>query len=160
MNCPTLKEVFLSTENINLIKRCIVQELADRSVPMWTELEIQWGRGEIEKPIIVPVNFDDAQEQASILIEDYPFLFEHRLLTELNNKVIMTQVQSQLSGAKEFFFYQKALYRDHPIYAQRPIATREKRCDAEVLAPPTIQYSMYTPPGTDIEYWNGFRKLG
>ena len=153
-----LREVLLSPENIAFIEGAIQDELVKRSYGMWVALEQCWGRGCIEKPLIVPNNFDDLRQQMITALEDYPALYSERELNEVNRDLIEQQVQSFLSGAKQNFLYQKQLYRDHPIYSQRSKLLREK--SLHTGAPLSInRQCCKLPPGSQKDYWAGFLAL-
>lgn len=155
-----LRDAVLSPVNESFLIRRIQQELAKRSHAVWEEVERTWDRGCIEKPLIVPHSYDYLREKMYSAVEDYPGLFNQQIFDEVNQALIEEQVQFFISGAKQNFYYQKKLYRDHPLDMKRnPSQMREKSRDTG-LPVSTWSYQSKAPScQTQTEFWRGFRDI-
>ena len=150
---------FFQQANLCFVEKSITDILAVKGAQMWENIEKSWGRGPICKPTIIP---DDGREfvaRAVNLLLETQFSNTPENLQYINRYVIDHQVQEHLTAAREAFYYQKALYRDHPIYARRDTAVRER--PKGVYFPLSAgSYSLSDPIASyKQDYWEAYARL-
>ena len=93
---------------------------------MWDLIEKQWDRGVICKPTVVPKEGREFVSRAINLLDQAILAANPQTLFTFDKSIIDYTVQAYMTAAREAFYYQRALYRDHAVYVSRNTQVRER----------------------------------